>query len=246
MKGYEAASYGDGFASVYDDWYDGLPDRDAAVSLLAGLAGVAPMLELGIGTGRLALALARRGIDVQGVDASQAMIDELRRKDGGDTIPVTVADLGGEDPAGPFSVIFVASNTFFALPTAEAQQRCFANVARRLAPGGCFVVEAFVPDDSIEAGSAVRVRDLAVDRVVLTVTVDDPSAQSTVGQFVELTEAGGVRLHPFSIRYATPAQLDAMAAAAGLRLVSRFADWRGAEFHADSTAHVSVWRPITD
>jgi hypothetical protein len=148
-------------------------------------------------------------------------------------------------PEGPFAVVLVAFNTFFSLTTADAQQRCLAHVADRLASRGRFALEAFVPDEErIDAGSRVEVRSLSRDRVVLTVSRHDAELQRAEGQFVELSEAGGVRLRPWSLRYAGPAELDRMARAAGLELVSRWSSWAGAAFDADSSNHVSLYRRV--
>ena len=148
-------------------------------------------------------------------------------------------------PPGPFAVVFVAFNTLFSLTTAEAQARCFAAVAERLTADGWFVVEGFVPDDElIGGGGRVEVRSLTADRVVLTVSRHDAVEQRAEGQFVELTEAGGVRLRPWSLRYAPPEELDAMAAAAGLVLAERWSAWDGTPFTASSAHHVSRYRRV--
>jgi hypothetical protein len=143
-------------------------------------------------------------------------------------------------PAGPFDAVLVAYNTLFNLLTQERQQACFAAVEQRLTPRGAFVVEAFVP--SPQAGSQVTVRSLAVDRVVLSVSVHDHGSQVAEGQYVELTEGAGVRLRPWSIRYAAPEELDAMASEAGLVLGARWGDFDRRPFTEDSDRHVSVYR----
>ena len=252
MEGYDAATYGDRFAEVYDDWYADVTDVDATVARLAALAtDRGPILELGIGTGRLALPLVRLGFDVRGVDASTAMIDRLRAKPGGAALPVTVADLAAftpptrpEDPAGGarFGLAFVAYNTLFNVTDPEGQDACVGTVAEALAPDGRFVVEAFVPPAPGTAGhDAVAVRDLTTSRVVLSVARHDPAAQTMTGQFVDITE-DGIRLRPWHLRYLRPAQLDALADRHGLVLEDRWADWERAPFHDDARAHVSVYR----
>jgi hypothetical protein len=145
-------------------------------------------------------------------------------------------------PDGPFALVFVAYNTFFSLLTEERQRACFAEVARRLTPGGCFVVEAFVPDAGDRRTSGVTVRSVAADRVVLSVNSSDPARQVAEGQYVDITESGGVRLRPWSIRWSSPGQLDAMAAAAGLQLVERWADFDRSKFSDESERHVSIFR----
>ncbi|HKA05313.1 MAG TPA: class I SAM-dependent methyltransferase [Acidimicrobiales bacterium] len=245
MREFDPSAYGEGIADVYDEWYADL-EVDEPVEALAALAGGGPVLELGVGTGRLALPLAARRLAVSGVDASTAMVARLKAKHGGDGIAVTVGDMAGPEPPGPFSLVFAAVNTFFgAFHRAEDQQACMTSVARRLQPGGRFVIEAFVPEPA-ESGDSVRVRQLSADRVVLTVTVTDIAAQTAHGQFVELVDGERVRLRPWSIRWCRPDELDAMATAAGLELEHRWGGWQGEPFTPDSSRHVSVWRQNAD
>jgi SAM-dependent methyltransferase len=244
MRGYDDRSYGDGFADVYDDWYAEVTDVEATVGRMLALAGPnGRVLELGVGTGRLALPMAAAGLAVVGVDTSTAMLERLADRDPGRLIDVVCGDMVADLPDGPFDAALVAYNTIFNLPDEPRQLGCFAAVAERLRPGGSFVVEAFVPEVEVPpaAGSDVAVRSLAVDQVVLSVSVNNPALQRIEGQFVQLSEAGGVRLRPWSIRWATPDQLDAMAASAGLRLVDRYADMSGTRFTDDSPHHVSVY-----
>jgi hypothetical protein len=166
------------------------------------------------------------------------MLARLRDKPGGEQIPVTLGDMARDVPVGPFRVIFVACNSFFGLLSADAQHRCLHAVAQRLEPGGTFVLEAFVPEPPTE-GSRVEVRRMTADRLVLMVSVDHPDDQRSEGHFVDLTELGGVRLRPWAVRWSFPEELDAMAAAAGLTLVGRWAGWNGEPFDADSRTHVS-------
>jgi SAM-dependent methyltransferase len=242
VRGYEASSYGDGIADVYDEWYPSDDATAGAVDRLTELAGAGPVLELGVGTGRLAIPLAARGIEVHGVDASPAMVERLGSKPGGDRVHLVTGDMVDALPAGPFSLVFVAINTFFNLVTQEAQQRCFDAVAERLEPGGRFALEVFVPADPPREGGFVDVRSIEAARVVLTVSQSDPATQVTTGQFVDLVHGEPVRLRPFQIRWATPAQLDAMAAAAGLELEQRTAGWLGEPFGPDSAVHLSIYR----
>jgi SAM-dependent methyltransferase len=244
VRGYDDSTYGEAMADVYDDWYP-FADTDAAVAALGRLADGGPVLELGVGTGRLALPLAAEGLIVHGVDASPRMLERLRSKPGGDAVHTHLGDMAADLPAGPFRLAVIAVNTLFNLVTVEAQQRAFDEVAKRLLPGGRFVVEAFVPGDD-RARESVTVRSLAADHVVLNVSVSDPVAQTASGHFVELRDGEPVRLRPFHVRYATPDQLDAMAALAGLVLEARWADWSGTAFTVDSPQHISVYaRPVT-
>jgi len=243
MDGYTAASYGDAFADVYDDWYAGVSDVAATVDLVAELAGAGGrVLELGVGTGRLAVPLAERGLVVTGVDASRAMLEHLRVRDRQGRVAVVDGDMVDDQPPGPFDVVLVAYNTLFNLPSRDRQAACFAAVAARLAAGGHFVVEAFVPEDPPRRGTSVDVRSMTASEVVLSVSVHDPDEQRAAGQFVHLADGRPVQLRPWSIRYATPTELDAMAGDAGLRLAERWEDVTRAPFDADSARHLSVYR----
>jgi SAM-dependent methyltransferase len=242
MRGYEPHSYGDGMADVYDDWYADISDVDATVAALVTLAGGGAVLELGVGTGRLALPLAERGVEVHGIDASDAMLRVMAAKPGGFAVQAVAGDMVDDLPAGPFSLAFVAYNTFFNLLSAERQQACFHAVAARLAPGGAFAIEAFVPEPDHEPTSSVTVRSVHADRVVLSVSTADPVRQIAEGQYIDITEQGGVKLRPWSIRWATPVQLDQMAVAAGFTLEARWTGFDGTPFAADDARHVSIYR----
>src|SRR2546423_1547244 len=145
MEGYGPATYGDRIADTYDELYEETLDTDCAVEALAALAGGGPVLELAIGTGRLALPLAERGLEVHGVDVSERMVAKLREKPGGEAIPVTMGDFADVPVEGAYRLVFVAFNTLFGLLTQEDQLRCFANVAKHLTDDGAFVVAAFFP-----------------------------------------------------------------------------------------------------
>ncbi|MEM9513529.1 MAG: class I SAM-dependent methyltransferase [Actinomycetota bacterium] len=236
-------AYGEAFADVYDEWYHDVSDVAATVSFLDALrTGRDELLELGVGTGRLAIPLAATGFAVTGVDASTSMLDRLRLADPDGTVSAVRGDMVDDLPPGPFHVALIAFNTLFNLLTAARQQQLFTSVADRLHPDGRFVVETFVPDTDHYAGERVDVRSMDPGRVVLSVSRHDNDTQRADGQFVELTDGAPVRLRPWSIRWATPTQLDDMASQAGLRLERRVADMHGAAFDDDSTTHVSVYR----
>jgi len=204
------------------------------------------VLDVGCGTGVFALRLADRGIEVVGVDPAVASLDVARAKPGGDRVRAVVGDMAALDlgDAPPFAVVLCAFNTFFNLTSTAAQRRCLAGVAAALAPAGRFVLEAFVPpaaDEEDAAVSSVEPRHIGLDEVVLTVSRLDPATRTVTGQHVQLTEAGGVRLRPWVLHYASPDQLDALAEGAGLRLVERHADWRREPFTAASGTHVSTY-----
>lgn len=248
MEGYGPSTYGDRFADVYDDWYHDVTDVEACtehVARLVAACGGGPVLELGIGSGRLALPLAELGIEVHGIDASDAMVARMRDKPGGTAVRVTIGDMAelalDAVPPGGFAVAFVAFNTFFNLSTEAAQRRCLERVAQLLAPGGRFVLEGFVPDEGDSADdSAMTPRHIGLDEVVLSVSRRDRADQTITGQHVHVTEAG-IRLRPWHLRYATPAQLDQMAGDAGLVLVDRRSGWREEPFTDASGAHVSTY-----
>ncbi len=240
--GFGPTTYGDAFADVYDDWYQGISDVAATVARVRDLAADGEALELGVGTGRIALPLAGSGVPTWGIDASAPMLHRLRDKPGGDDIRLVLADMAAPALVAPgrFAVVFCAYNTFFNLDTPDAQRACLAWVAEALAPAGRLVVEAFVPTDGDETGGPVTVRSIEPDRVVLSVAVRDTVGQTITGQFVDLREAG-IRLRPYRIRYLFPDQLDAVATDVGLALVERWADWDGRPFTAASPNHVSVY-----
>jgi SAM-dependent methyltransferase len=243
MERYDAATYGDRIADVYDDRPE-VKAQVIGVDLLAELAGSGPVLELGIGTGRVALPLAARGVRVHGIDASRAMVQRMHAKPGGDDIPIAIGDMADlPTPGGPYSLAFVVFNTFFAILTQADQVRCFENVAAALEPGGRFLIEAFVPDlgrfDRGQRTSAMRV---AVDEVHLDATVYDPIAQRVDGEHVILRDGEPVRMLPVSLRFAWPSELDLMARLAGMELEVRYGGWAKEPFAPECEKHVSVYR----
>jgi SAM-dependent methyltransferase len=238
MEGYGPQTYGEHAADLYDEWHRDLPGLDDCVERLAELAGPGPVLELGVGTGRVALPLVQQGLEVHGIDASPVMLAKLRAKPGGDRVRVIVGDMAEVGVDASYSLVFVVFNTLFALVSQDQQVRCFANVAGRLAEGGVFVVEAFVPDPG--GGQSVRALRVMVDSILLAVSREDPVAQRIDAQQV-LLGPEGVQLVPGVLRYAWPAELDLMARLAGLRLRERWGGWRREPFTADSPTHVSAY-----
>ena len=243
MEQYGPATYGERIADVYDEWYNQLlPDPAAEAALLADLAAGGRALELGIGTGRIALPLQARGVEVHGIEASPAMVERLRAKPGGDAIAVTIGDMADVGVDDRFELVFVVFNTFFMLTTQEDQVRCFRNVAARLAPGGCFLLHAFVPDTSlIEKGQSLSVREASLDRVRLDATRFDAQQQRLDTTQVRITEQG-VRLVHAKLRFAAPPELDLMAQLAGLTLDARYGGFDKEPFTDESAFHVSVYR----
>jgi SAM-dependent methyltransferase len=242
MEGYGPETYGDRIAGVYDTFHDEIGlDTEGAVEALAELAGDGPVLELAIGTGRLALPLTERGLEVHGIDASEEMVAKLREKPGGDTIPVTIGDFADVGVDGTFSLVFVAFNTFYALTTQDDQLRCFVNAAPRLAESGVFVLEAFVPDLArFDRDQRLQTSSISATGVVLDASRHDQAAQTITSMHVVLTEEG-TRLYPIHMRYAFPSELDLMARVAGLELKHRWSDWKRGEFTRRSGQHVSVY-----
>ncbi len=240
---YDSATYGELMAEFYDAWYPSI-DAEPAVECLARLASAGPVLELGIGTGRIALPLVRRGLEVQGIDASPAMVSKLREKPDGDAVPVTIGDFADVEVDGRFSLVFIAFNTIFALLTQEEQLRCFRNVAAKLSDGGVFVIEAFVPDlGRFDRGQRSSVEAFEDDAVRYEMSRHDPVRQEVESRHVVLSETG-VRLFPLKIRYAWPSELDLMARIAGLRLRERWGSWKREPFTATSSQHVSVYERL--
>ncbi|AYF31747.1 SAM-dependent methyltransferase [Micromonospora tulbaghiae] len=228
------------WAATYDG--PGNPDPAPAVDFLAPLADGGPVLELAVGTGRVALPLAARGIAVEGVEASPEMVAHLRAKPGGADMPVTVGDMADVPVAGPYRLVFLVFNTLFNLVSEERQAACFRNVARVLAPGGAFVIETFVPDPAdFDRDEQVQVREVTEDSATIRMHRYDRAAQTFVRQTVTF-DADGVHLKPFAMRYAWPEQIDELAERAGLRLTERYADWDRSPFDADSRSHISVYR----
>jgi SAM-dependent methyltransferase len=239
MDRFEKREYGERIAGVYDTYYSSV--ADGMIDTLAGLAHNGPALELGIGTGRVALPLQERGVAVHGIDASEAMVARLRAKEGGERLPVTMGDFAAVPVEGEYPLIYVVFNTFFNLLSQEEQVRCFANVARHLRPAGCFLIEVFVPDlQRFDRGQSVRLIDLAADEVRLDISRHDPQQQQVSAQHVVLA-TDGIRLYPIKLRYAWPSELDLMARLAGLSLRERRGGWLHEPFTGESGRHISVY-----
>jgi SAM-dependent methyltransferase len=241
MPGYGPATYGDGFAEVYDDWYAEVSPPDATARFLADRTA-GPVLELGSGTGRLAGPLRAAGVPVVGLDASVPML--ARSRDRHPHVPVVAADMA-ELPVrdGTFGAVLVAFNTLFNLPSPALQRRCLTQAGRALRPDGIVVVEAFVPGTGAgDATDHVDVVRLDADLVVLRVSRTDPARGTVHGHHVELRDGEPVRLRPWQLCFADPDALDEMAAAAGLRLDARHGGWDGEAFDDASEAHVTVYR----
>jgi SAM-dependent methyltransferase len=237
-----ADAYGELWADLYDEEFSWMLPPDEQLGLLAELSNGGDVLELGIGTGRVALPLAARGVKVSGLDASPAMVGRLRAKPGGMDIPVTVGDMAQIPVDGPFELVYAVFNTIFGLLTQDAQVSCFRSVARVLSATGRFCVECFMPDVArFDRGQTVRATSVGPDFVRLDASRHDPIAQRVDVTVVRIGD-GRVDLRPIQIRYAWPCELDLMAKFAGLRLGHRWSDWQRRPFTASSGTHISVYQ----
>jgi SAM-dependent methyltransferase len=213
------------------------------VDLLASLAGDGRALELAIGTGRVAVPLAERGVSVTGIELSTPMVARLREKADAATIPVVMGDMSVAQAEGRFSLVYLVFNTISNLLTQDEQVACFANAARHLEPGGRFVVELWVPELRRLPPGVPATVGVHEDGYLLVDTYDT-LRQHVVSHHVTYDESGGreARIGRSPHRYIWPAELDLMARLAGLALEDRYADWDRSPFTADSPSHVSVYR----
>ncbi|ARQ71992.1 class I SAM-dependent DNA methyltransferase [Streptomyces marincola] len=249
MEHYGPETYGELNADIYDEWHAALDPAEAVRSLAElikeGPAG--PVLELAVGTGRVTIPLAAEGIDLWGIDASEAMVARMRAKPGGDRIPVTIGDMAdvAPDTEERFAMVFVVFSTFFFLMTQDEQVRCFVNVAGRLRPGGRFVLECPMPDVArYDRNQRVAAHEVGLGQVRLTAVRHDPVEQRFEGQHVLITDSG-VRLAPAFMRYAWPSELDLMARIAGLERRARWGGWRREPFRGEGN-YVTVYeKPAT-
>lgn len=212
---------------------------DPMVEFLAELTGDGRALELAIGTGRIALPLARRGVEVHGIELSRAMVARLHAKPGGEAIDVSIGDMASTTVPVSFRVAYIVANSIGNLTTQGAQVACFRNVAAHLEPGGCFVVELIVPDlQWLPPGELTRTFRFSDDHI--GIDEFDVANQRLTSHHWRLRDG---RWERFSVpfRYIWPAELDLMAELAGMRLRERWASWKREPFTSDSRKHVSVW-----
>jgi SAM-dependent methyltransferase len=234
--------FGEPIAARYDQSAADMFDPavvDPAVDFLAELAGGGRALELGIGTGRIALPLARRGVSVHGIELSRAMVARLRAKPGGGEVGVTIGDFSTTTVDGAFALAYLVFNTIGNLTTQAAQVACFRNVAAHLEPGGCFVIEVGVPElRRLPPGDTARVFHVADDGWGFDEY--DVAAQRLKSHHFERVD-GRLVHHSLPFRYVWPAELDLMAQLAGMQLRERWEGWKREPFTSDSQKHVSVW-----
>ncbi|MEX1091681.1 MAG: class I SAM-dependent methyltransferase [Acidimicrobiia bacterium] len=238
--------YGEAWAHDYDDIFDGVDER--MIDRLVELSGsTRRALELAVGTGRVAIPLTERGVEVSGLDISESMLARLAAKPGGEKVRVAQGDMVEVPVDGRFPLVFVVFNSLFAISTQERQVRCFQNVADHLEPGGRFLVECFVPDvrrfDSENTRMAVsEIGDNGA--YAYEVAIHDPVHQEVRSLHIRTDSNGANRVLPVTIRYAWPSELDLMARLAGLGLESRWAWYDKTEFTETSTSSVSVYRKV--
>jgi SAM-dependent methyltransferase len=235
-------------AARYDESSDAMFDPavvDPVVDLLVELAGSGRALELGIGTGRIALPLAQRGVPVHGIELSEAMAARLRAKPGAEKIGVTIGDFATTTVEGKFAVAYLVFNTIMNLTTQGTQVACFCNVAAHLEPGGCFVIEVSVPElRRLPPGETFHVFHGSEDR--WGIDEYDVARQGLISHHFEMVDER-VERSSIPFRYAWPSELDLMAQLAGMTLRARWSGWKREPFTSDSRKHVSVWeKPATE
>ncbi|GGZ00014.1 class I SAM-dependent DNA methyltransferase [Streptomyces poonensis] len=246
----EDGYFGENIAARYDESSADMfrPEAvDPAVDLLAGLAGDGRALEFAVGTGRIALPLASRGVPVHGIDMSRAMVARLRAKPGGDAVGVTIGDIATTQVEGEFGVVYLVFNTINNLTTQDAQVDCFRNAAAHLRPGGCFVVEVGVPELRLLPPGQTAV-PFRISPTGWAFDTYDVVTQAMSSNYVTIVD-GRAEHWSVPFRYVWPAELDLMARLAGLRLRDRWETWTREPFTGESRRHVSVWEkagePVT-
>ena len=243
MPDYEESTYGDMWAPIYDDvWAE---FDESTIDFLEGYAGTPPRaLELAIGSGRIALPLATRGVDVSGIDISERMVQKMRDKPGGGTIPVVMGDFADVEVDGTFPLIYLVFNTIFALLTQERQVECFRNVADHLEPGGRFVIECFVPnmkrfDDHNTRMAVSNIKSTSEHSYEMSIHKPDKQRIST---HLVMRREDGEKVLPVEIRYAWPSELDLMAQLAGLEREGRWGGFDMRPYTERSISHVTAYR----
>lgn len=240
---YGARFFGEREAAVYDEQEAEMFAAEVVtpiVDMLASLAGTGAALEMGIGTGRIALPLTERGVSVRGIDASSAMVARLRAKPGGKDIEVVTGDFSATRVDGDFALVYLIFNTLFNLKTQDEQVACFANAAAHLESGGRFLIELGVPDlQRLPPGQEVLL--YRVDARTMSFDSYDVVTQGQTSNHFIVGDGGTVNSYPVEGRYVWPSELDLMARLAGMRLVERWAGWKREPFTSLSRSHVSVY-----
>lgn len=244
MEGYDLTTYGRTWGPYYDEMFS--EADDAMVDLLARHAGDPPRaLELAIGTGRVALPLGEKGVEVVGIDASEEMVSRMRAKPGGEAIPVVMGDFGDVAVEDEFPLIYLVFNTIFGLLTQDRQVECFQNVAEHLEPGGRFILDCFVPDvkrfdryNTRMGVSSIK----SIDEHTYELTIYEPVNQRLSTHVVKRKADGETVVLPVEVRFAWPSELDLMARLAGLELEDRFGWYDLRPFTEQSKSHMSIYR----
>jgi len=239
MMNYTDSTFGQAIADQYDSLFPHIAPN--LIDRLHELSAGGKVLELGIGTGRIALPLLERGVEVHGIDASPAMVDKLRLKPKGKKIPIRIRTFAEFKMKEKYDLVFVVFNTFFGLLTQREQISCFKSVARILKPNGKFLIEAFVPDlGRFDGGQTIRTTDVSDDRVRLECTLHDSATQIATSQMIIIGE-DGIKLYPVKVRYVWPSEMDLMAELAKLKLFDRWCGWDKQPFTSSSPSHISVY-----
>jgi SAM-dependent methyltransferase len=242
---HDASAYGAAIGDDYDDIYEGVFDTAGTVARLVELAEGGPVLEFGVGTGRIALALLEHGVEVHGIEGSPVMLERLAAKPRGTEVKTHCGDFANTTAGEGFAVVALLTNTIYALPDQAAQVECFANAAAHLARGGRFVIEAWVPDPPrADEQLRVRGRRLAPGLAGLVIEDHDRAQQRLATTQIVVRPDGRTTTFPVVHRYAWPSELDLMARLTGLELEHRWADWHCGPFDHRSTQHISVWRRV--
>lgn len=241
MTDYDPAAYGEAWSRDYDRLYESRDDPAVVVAALGRLLAGRSLLELGIGTGRLAIPLHDAGWRVAGVEASSAMVDELRRRTGERNIEVHPGDIRSFSIEERFDVVLIAFSTLFLLPDQQSQLECLSHAVAHLVDGGVVVVEAFVPDHTRWAdGKRLALSRWATDGIEIEAARHDRAGQTIEVRYLALG-SGEMTVRPLNLRYAWPSEIDLMALMAGAHRVRRWADWSGTPFDARSSGHVSIY-----
>ncbi|WP_433493627.1 class I SAM-dependent DNA methyltransferase [Micromonospora sp. CA-248089] len=245
MTDADKAQYWDQWAEHYDDQWRQVDPTDAVTFLHAQASG-GTALELGVGTGRVAVPLAEKGLHIDAVELSPGMAQKLQDKAGSLPIRVVMGDMTDPPVQGPYELVYCVFNTFMELTTQELQLRCFENVSRLLQPGGRFVLETMMPSGGklMESRQQLAIRELSSSHLSISALLHDPAQQRIEFQEVHIDE-NGIRLLPVSERYVWPSELDLMAKLAGLQKVSRTSNWLGGRFDGASRSAISVFcKPV--
>jgi SAM-dependent methyltransferase len=239
MATFDPRLYGARWADIYDDWHAGLMDDDGAVAALFEMAGGGPVLEFGVGTGRLAVPLADRGVEVVGVDISPEMLVKLKEKSA--KVTTVRADMTTVALDREFTLAYIAFSSIFVLETQDDQVSLFRNAATHLRPGGRFALETVVVQPPSPDRGKLSIVKVEPDRLTLAGGIVDPVNGLYTGTWVVL-EPSGMKFFPLTGRNVTHSEMDLMARLAGLELESRWADWKGTPFGPKSELHVSIYR----